>query len=176
MKTDELFRLGKIVRTFGTKGEVIFQFETENFTNLKKLESVFVKINGNLIPFFIELLQPRPKNQALVKLLDVETTEDASVLTGYEIYIPLALLPKAKGTQISSVGIEGFSVVDTNRGETGTVRTILEVPQQSLLVIDFNGKEILIPIVDEIIKKVDRKNKTIHIQAPEGLIELYVED
>jgi 16S rRNA processing protein RimM len=174
MKLDELFQLGKIVRTFGSKGEVVFQIDTEILDHIKKLESVFIKINENLVPFFIERLERRPKSQALVKLMDIDSTEDASALSGCNFYIPIGMLPKQKGTQMFSVKIEGFTVIDANRGETGTVRDVLEMPQQSLLVIEFNGKEILVPIVDEIIKKVDRTNKVIYIEAPEGLIELYL--
>jgi 16S rRNA processing protein RimM len=175
MKQDELFQLGKIVRTFGTKGEVIFQIDNEILSRIKKLESVYLKINENLVPFFIELIQPKAKGQAMVKFLDVDSTEDASLLAGCDVFIPIAILPKQKGTQLFSIEIEGYTVVDANRGETGKVRTVLEMPQQALLAIDFNGKEILVPIVDEIVKKIDRKTKTIHIEAPEGLIELYLE-
>jgi 16S rRNA processing protein RimM len=174
MKQDELFLLGKIVRTFGTKGEVVFQVNAELFSQIKKLESVYLKLNENLVPFFIELLQPRPKGQVMVKFFDVDSSEDASQLSGYEIYIPLNLLPKPKGSQLYSIEIEGYKVIDALHGETGTVRTVLEMPQQSLLAIDFNGKEILVPIVDEIVKKIDRKTRTIFIEAPEGLIDLYI--
>jgi 16S rRNA processing protein RimM len=175
MKQDELFQLGKIVRTFGTKGEVIFQIDSEILSRIKKLESVYLKINESLVPFFIELIQPKAKGQAMVKFLDVDSTDDASLLAGCDIFIPIAILPKQKGTQLFSVEIEGYTVIDANHGKTGTVRTVLEMPQQALLAIDFNGKEILVPIVDEIVKKIDRKTKTIHIEAPEGLIELYLE-
>lgn len=174
MKQDELFHLGKIVRTFGSKGEVVFQAETEILTQIKKLESVFLKINENLIPFFIQQLQLKPKKQALVKFLDVESAEDSLPLAGCEIYIYTTTVPKVKGTGLFSFGIEGFKVTDARLGEIGHVVTILEMPQQSLLSISFNGKEILIPIVEEIVKKVDRKTKMIHIEAPEGLIELYI--
>ena len=175
MKQDELFQLGKIVRTFGTKGEVIFQIDSEILSLIKKLESVYLKINENLVPFFIELLQPKAKGQALVKFLDVDSTDESSLLSGCDIFIPIAQLPKQKGTQLFSVEVEGYTVIDAIRGETGTVRTVLEMPQQALLSIDFNGKEILVPIVDEIVKKIDRKTRTIHIEAPEGLIDLYLE-
>ena len=174
MNKDELFLLGKIVRTFGSKGEVVFQIDSEILARIKKMESVFLKLNENLVPFFIENLQPRPKNQALVKFLDINSTEDASMLAGSEIYIPHEILPKSKSGQLYSSDIEGFKVIDTQRGETGTVITVLEMPQQSLLSIDFEGKEILIPIVEEFVKKVDRRNKTIYIEAPEGLIDLYI--
>jgi 16S rRNA processing protein RimM len=174
MKQDELFRLGKIVRTFGSKGEVMFQVDTEILDRIKKLESVFIRINENLVPFFIEHLERRPKSQAQVKLMDVDSTEDAAILAGCDFFIPIGMMPKQKGTQLYSFEIEGYAVVDANHGETGTVRAVLEMPQQSLLSIDFNGKEILIPIVDEIVKKIDRRNKVIHIDAPEGLIDLYL--
>lgn len=174
MKQDELFRLGKIVRTFGSKGEVVFQIDSEILDRIKKLESVFININENLVPFFIEHLERRPKNQAQVKLMDVDSADDAAILTGCEFFIPLEILPKQKGTHLYSFEIEGYTVIDAVRGETGTVRAVLEMPQQSLLAIEFNGKEILVPIVDEIIKKIDRKKKEIHIEAPEGLIELYL--
>jgi 16S rRNA processing protein RimM len=154
---------------------VVFQVDAEILARLKKLESVYLKINENLVPFFIELLQPKAKGQAMVKFLDVDSTEDASLLAGCDIFIPIALLPKQNGSQLYSIEIEGYTVIDANQGETGTVRTVLEMPQQALLAIDFNGKEILVPIVDEIVKKIDRKNKTIYIDAPEGLIELYLE-
>jgi len=124
--------------------------------------------------FFIEHIQPKAKGQAMVKFLDVDSTEDASLLAGCDIFIPLAMLPKQKGAQVYSIEIVGYTVIDATRGETGTVKTVLELPQQSLLAIDYNGKEILVPIVDEIIKKIDRKAKTIYIEAPEGLIELYI--
>jgi len=175
MKQDELFQLGKIVRTFGTKGEVIFQIDAEIFARIKKLESVYLKINENLVPFFIELIQPKAKGQVMVKFMDVDNSEEASLLNGCDVFIPIGMLPKQKGTQLYSIEIEGYTVIDASHGECGTVRTVLEMPQQSLLAIDFNGKEILVPIVDEIVKKIDRKTKTIHIEAPEGLIELYLE-
>jgi len=174
MKHDELFQVGKIVRSFGSKGEMVLQFDAGILDRIKKLESVFVKIGDNLIPFFIERVERRPKNQTMIKFLDIESSEDATPFAGCFVFIPSALLAKAKGAQLYSYDIEGYKVIDAVRGETGIVTTVLEMPQQSLLAIDLNGKEILIPIVDEIIKNIDKKNKTIYIEAPEGLIDLYL--
>ncbi len=174
MKQDELFLVGKIVRTFGTKGEVVFQIDNEILSQIKKLESVFLKLNENLVPFFIDTLLPRPKNQFLIKFLDVDNSEDATAITGCQIFIPKTLLPKQKPTKLYSDNIEGYNVIDSVHGDIGIVQSILELPQQSLLSILFNGKEILIPIVEEIVRKVDHKNMTINIEAPEGLIDLYL--
>jgi 16S rRNA processing protein RimM len=174
MKKDELFLLGKIVRTFGSKGEVIIQFDAELLTLIKKLESVFLKLNENLVPFFIEYTHPRSRNQVLVKFMDDDNTDEAFSFTGCEVYIPSGLIPRQKRTKLFSFEIEGYRVIDVNHGETGIVSAILELPQQSLLSVDSNGKEILLPIVEDFIKEVDRRNRIIYTEAPEGLIELYL--
>lgn len=174
MKADELFRLGKIVRTFGSKGELMLQVEAEEFAGIKKLESVFVELNHNLIPFFIESLQSRPKNQFLVKFMDIETVEDADELTGCQAYAPKSLLPAAKKKKIISNDFSGYAVIDSVHNEVGVLRELLEMPQQTLMAIEKEGKEILIPVVEEFILDIDHKKKIIYTQTPEGLIELYL--
>ncbi|HAH60328.1 MAG TPA: 16S rRNA processing protein RimM, partial [Bacteroidales bacterium] len=68
-----------------------------------------------------------------------------------------------------------YQVIDLNFGETGRVEEVLEYPHQAILRILRGKKEILIPITDEIITAVDRENKIIHVNAPEGLIAMYLE-
>jgi 16S rRNA processing protein RimM len=173
MKQDELFQAGKIVRTFGSKGEMMCQF-TSDVISLKKLESVFLKINESLVPFFIEQIQSKARNQAIVKFHDVNSAAEAMELTGSMLFLPIAMLPKSKARTYDISVIEGFTVIDHIFGEIGTISSVLELQQQDILQIDFNGKEILIPMVDEIVKKIDLKKKIIQVEAPEGLIELYI--
>ncbi|HPT15302.1 MAG TPA: 16S rRNA processing protein RimM, partial [Bacteroidales bacterium] len=71
--------------------------------------------------------------------------------------------------------VVGFEVIDKSKGPVGKVRRILELPHQAMFEIEFGDKEILVPLVDEIIVKVDRKLKQLLIDAPEGLIDMYLE-
>ena len=174
MKKDELFQAGKIVRTFGSKGELVVQFDDVSPEIYNKLESVFIKINENLVPFFIESTQIRVKNQAIVKFLDVTSSEEIASLLGCSIYLQASILPKSRGHKSYEFDISGFSVHDTHHGDIGKITSILDLPQHSLLVIDFEGKEILIPIAEEIIIKIDKKNKVVYTDTPEGLVELYL--
>ncbi len=68
----------------------------------------------------------------------------------------------------------GFSVIDKTRGKIGDIRKIFEYPSQAVIQVFFNKKEILIPINPHVILQVDREKKEIQIDAPEGLIELYL--
>ncbi len=173
MNLDEFFLLGKVVKTSGSKGDLVFFLETGSPARYKKLESVFIKIHENLIPFFIDRIELKTKGQALVKLLDVDSPEEAEALLGLDIFLPLAMQSKAK-TGRNQPDLTGFSVTDARYGPIGTVTDLLSMPMQELLSIDHNGKEILIPLVEEIIRGIDKKQRIIYIEAPEGLIELYL--
>ena len=71
--------------------------------------------------------------------------------------------------------IPGFLVIDKDFGEIGKVSKVQEAPAQDLLVVDCNGKEVLVPITDDSILKLDRTNKIIEVQTPAGLIDMYIE-
>ena len=91
-------------------------------------------------------------------------------------FTPQPLLPKLTGNQFYFHEVVGFRVVDSNHGDIGTLEQVIEYPAQPLFQIMKNGVEVLIPVIDEVIDKVDRDNKTIFITAPNGLIELYLDD
>jgi 16S rRNA processing protein RimM len=84
------------------------------------------------------------------------------------------MLPPLKGTKFYFHEVIGFTVLDKNHGNIGIITSILDLPQQSLMQIQHGSKEILIPLVDKVLLKVNRSKKELHIQAPEGLIEIYI--
>jgi 16S rRNA processing protein RimM len=109
-----------------------------------------------------------------VKFQDFDTLEDAESLQGLEMYLPVANLPALRGNQFYFHEIIGFHAVDQHHGDIGVIEDILELPHQSLFQVRCGEKEILIPVVDDIIQKVDRKKKLVLINAPPGLIEIYL--
>lgn len=172
MNPDELSRIGKIVKTFGTKGEVIFSLENTKPEWLRKTESVFIRFGGNLVPFFISDSSPRPNNQAVVKFDDIDSVEEAAELSGGEILVPSAILPKKKVRGLEKNEVFDFKVIDQDKGLIGFVTGILDLSEQSLLQVTSDNKEILIPVTEVFITKIDKKSKSIYINVPEGLIDL----
>jgi len=109
-----------------------------------------------------------------VKFEDISTESDAEAILKSDVYLPLDLLPKLSGNKFYYHEIIGFLLKDIKFGEVGTVVGINDSSAQPLFVIKNGDKEILIPMIDDFIKKVDRKNKTITVKTPEGLIEMYL--
>jgi 16S rRNA processing protein RimM len=175
MAEPELFRLGKILKPFGSKGEVVAYLDVDDLQQYRSLDMVFVGINKNIIPFFIDAIQLKTKNQAILKFQDIDSHADTEIIIGSELFLPAGFLPKLKGNKFYFHEVIGFEVIDKEKGNIGHISRVLELPYQSVIEIHFNGKEILIPIADELIKKVDRKNKVILVEAPDGLIDMYLQ-
>jgi 16S rRNA processing protein RimM len=138
------------------------------------MESVFVSLRDSLVPFFIEQSRLHKSSLLRIKFEDVDTEEDADRIMGSELYLPLEFLPPLEGNKFYFHEVIGFSVIDQKFGTVGVITGINDTTNQALFIIDHKGTEILIPINDEFLTKVDRDNKTIEVNTPEGLIELYL--
>ncbi len=174
MRKEDCFYLGKISKKFSFKGEVLIYLDTDEPQNYKNLESVFVEINNKLIPFFIEKSAIHKSDFLRTKFEDINNEQEANEILGNSVYLPLSLLPKLDDHQFYFHEIIGFKVVDKNFGSIGEVININESSSQPLFEIKYNDKQILIPIIDAFIQKIDKINKTIFLNTPNGLIDLYL--
>ncbi len=172
MTKDECYRLGNITKPFGYKGQMVFYLDVDSPQDYADLDSVFIETKTGLVPYFFKVDNING-NKAVVTFEDL-TPDEAHALAGHDLYLPLDLLPKLTGNQFYFHEVIGFRVVDSQYGDIGTLQSIIEYPAQPLFQIDKEGKEILIPIIDPVIKLVDRENRTLHIDAPNGLIDLYL--
>ncbi len=174
MEKKDFYFLGKITKTSGYSGNLVFFFDVDDTDVYADLEAVFININDELIPFAIQELKIKSHNSTIAKLVDVPGEEEALALVGSELYLPNSFLPPLTGNRFYYHEVIGFTVLDLNLGNLGKVDYIIDQSSQAILVILKNDKEILIPITDEIIKKVDRKNKTIEVETPDGLVDIYL--
>lgn len=172
MTQNECYQLGKITKPFGYKGQMVFFLDVDTPEDYENLDSVFVEVKGALVPYFIKELNLNG-NKAIVTFEDL-TPAEAQALTGCKLFLPLDLLPKLDGNRFYYHEVIGWRVIDAEKGDIGTIASVIDYPAQALFQIMKNGKEILIPIIDEVIKRVDREEKKIHIEAPNGLIDLYL--
>lgn len=175
MQKKDCFYLGKIAKKFSYKGEILLYLDTDEPEEYLNLESVFVDINNNLVPFFIEKASLYKNNFLRVKFEDVSSEEDANEILTLEVYLPLKFLPKLPDDKFYYHEIIGFTAEDKRLGTIGTIKKVTETAAQPLFVIENNDKEILIPMVDSFILKIDKPNKKIFFDTPIGLIDLYLD-
>lgn len=173
MQKEDCYYLGKITKKHGFKGNLILHLETDEPELYQNMESVFIETNGMLVPFFFETIGPHSKNKLLVKFEDL-TPEEAEKLVNRSVWLPLDTLPELEDDAFYYHEIIGYKVIDSRKGEIGLIKNVNDSGVQALFEIDFDGKQILIPVVDDWILEVNKNEEFIRIETPDGLIDLYL--
>lgn len=175
MEKKDCFYLGKIVRKYSFKGEVIIKLDTDQPELYEDIEAVFIDLGKSFLPFFIENKLLQKGNQLRVQFEDVHSEKDADSLLKKDVYLPLNLLPKLSGNKFYYHEVIGFVLEDVNFGVIGFITSFNDSTAQPLFVVKKEMSDILIPMIDDFIQKVDRKNKKIIVKTPEGLIQMNME-
>lgn len=174
MDKADCFHLGNIAKLHGFKGEVSLFLDVTNPGNYETLDALFIDINGYLTPFFIKSLRFTNKGFAIVKFEGVDDENSARRILRKEVYLPAEILPELKGNEFYDHEVVGFVVIDKKHGNIGVVQNIIDLKVNPLIQVNKDGMEILIPLIEGAIEKVDRKKKELHVATPEGLVELYL--
>ena len=174
MNKADCFHLGYVAKLHGFKGEVSLFLDVTNPEDYGTLDAVFIEINGQLTPFFIDSLKLKHKGFAAVKFEGVDTEKAALIILRKNLYLPAQILPKLSGKNFYDHEVVGFKVIDETYGEVGILETVIDFQVNPLLQIMNGTKEVLIPLMEGVVQNVDRKKKVVTIIAPPGLIELYL--
>ena len=167
IKPEEVYRIGRLGKAHGVKGEVSLQFDDDIFDRAD-CDYLVLDVDGILVPFFIEEYRFRSNTVALVKFEDVDTQLRAAELTGCDVYFPRSLADDDETPSLSM--LIGFDVVDVTTGTTvGRIAAIDDSTANLLFELE-DGR--LIPAAEELITNIDSKRQQISIQIPQGLLEL----
>lgn len=172
MRKEDTYFLGKITRKHGLSGQVVLKLDTDQPEFYNQLESIFVEINGLLVPFFIET-QKWQKNDTKIIALKNANEKMVEQVLGKNVMMPLSTLPQLTGNQFYYHEIIGFQLLDENEKSFGEIQSVNDQSPQHYFITNLKGKEIVVPIVKDWILNVDRIQKKIQMQLPEGLLEVF---
>ncbi|MER3498104.1 MAG: 16S rRNA processing protein RimM [Chitinophagaceae bacterium] len=170
----EYFKIGKLVATYGFKGEMVLKHEFGKKTSLKGLQHIFIEEKRNsFLPWFVESAKIKSEEEVYVKLEGIDTKEKASKLKTKEVWVTEADMKKftAKSAPLSLLG---YTIMNEKK-EVGSIAEIIEQPHQLLCKVEIQNKEVLIPLNESTIKKINHKKKQVIVELPEGLLEIYFE-
>ncbi|MCT4581578.1 MAG: ribosome maturation factor RimM [Flavobacteriales bacterium] len=173
MKKDDCFELGIITKIHSFKGEVILFLDTDRPQNYYNIEHLFLEINKQLVPFFIEKRKVQKTQSLRVKFEGINTEDEALSITNKKAFLPLSSLPQLNDDQFYYHEIIGFTITDAQNKVVGQIIEVIDNSANRLVSVSINNKEALLPFNDNHILKVDKPNQTIQLEIPEGLLELY---
>lgn len=177
MNIDECYYLGYVSKAIGNKGELAFKLDVDSPSSYEGMDMVLLRMEKNnktLVPFFVTNSVLQNNSLLRVSVEDISNQDEAKDLIGKELYLPLTSLPPLTGNQFYFHEIIGFTVIDEKHGVLGPLQEVLDYPAGNLLQVQKDDKEILIPILDETIIKLDRNARTIEVRTSDGLIDLYL--
>jgi 16S rRNA processing protein RimM len=152
---------------------VVLKLDTDEPELYQEMESVFVNIGNNMIPFFIKDSLLQKGNQLRVNFETIQSEADADALLKAGVYLPLSMLPKLTGKKFYFHEIIGFAAEDVAYGAIGTVTGVNDSTAQPLFEIEKEGMQILVPMIDDFIINIDREKQKILLKTPAGLLDMY---
>jgi 16S rRNA processing protein RimM len=169
----QYFKAGKLVAVHGLKGELILKHELGQKSSLKDVKAIFIEDKkDSFFPWFIETAKARSADEILLKLESIDTREAAAKISQKEIWLTEEDFKKLSAKS-APANLLGYTVFN-NKDRLSEILEVVEQPHQLLCRIEINKKEVLIPINESFLKKIDHKKKEVIVELPDGLIDVYL--
>ncbi len=165
--------IGKIVSGFGLKGEMIVQHHLGKGIAVSKIKVIFLEQKKEeLLPYFVEAARKKGDGELYMKLEGIDSKEAASKYIRREVWMKEEEL-QAHTRKNNPIGWVGYRVLDQGR-DLGPILEVIEQPHQVLCRLEIDAKEVLVPINEQTLNKIDHKTKTLLLTLPDGLLEVYL--
>lgn len=168
------FEIGYVTKTKGLKGEIQIFFQYEDVEDID-FEFIFIEIDAKLVPFFINSYQLLGNGAGYFYLEDVTHIDKAEELVKKKVFLPNEHKPVRDPEDFRITDLKGFTVHEKKHGVLGEILEVNEFPQQFIATIRYQEKEVLFPLSDDFIRAIDREEKRLEIELPDGLLDIYLD-
>ena len=172
VRDDDVYSLGSITRTHGVRGEVAFRF-TDDVWDRVEADYLFLRIDGLLVPFFLEEWRFRSDDVALLKFEDIDDVDSAQTLVGAEVLFPKELTPDdIDDADVTWSMMRGFTVINDGQ-PIGIVEAVYDQTQNVLLdIVTPDGESILLPAHEQFVHEADHRERKLFVTIPDELMNL----
>jgi len=164
-------KIGTIVSKHGYKGFVKISTSSFNFDKLPYVKHLFIDINNCFIPFRIDKIKSFSDNLLILKLSEVNNENEAEEIIFKNIFIDSKSYEPIEGKSFFYNELINFSLYSKSK-KVGVIDSINTELPQPVFEILIKSNKVMIPIHEDLIDKIDKKNKIIHMDIPDGLIEI----
>lgn len=165
-------QIGTLGKTHGVQGSLKFYLEDWEPDVLESQKVLFVEQNGQMLPYFIQEI--RYGKDLIVTFEEVTDKETAQLLVGSQVFLPEEVLPESVPAtdSLQYAFLKGFLLEDPSLGEVGKIQDVIELPQQEIAVLNYRGREVMVPLHPALILDVQESLHKVIMQLPEGLLDL----
>ena len=165
--------IGKLAATFGVKGEIVLEHHLGEDASLEGVVAIFIEeFTGKFIPYFIAGNKTKSGTEMILSLEGIESPESAKRFLRKKVWLKEEDVKK-RASVTAPISMLGFMVYD-NKKPLSVVLEVIEQPVQILLRIEMEGKEVLVPLNESTLDKIDHKQEKIYVTLPDGLLDIYL--
>jgi 16S rRNA processing protein RimM len=163
---------GKVSKPYGLRGELNIILEPEAGNHIEPNHPLFIEIDGQRVPFFVEEVELVSNDQAIIKFEFITRLEEARRMTGCIIYFDPAHQPAPPQSGDKLAQVIGYTAFDKETGKLGKVIDYVPHSMNPVFIIDFEGKELIVPAAEDFIEQINTGDQSIQLILPEGLTSL----
>ena len=169
MTRDDCLLLGTISKTHGVRGELVIRITDPSFEPDENWESLFLQIDGMLVPFFISSLYAPKADEWFICFDDYDNKDSAKNLVGLAVWIHKDLMATT-GEEIYMDELTGYALINETTGRQGLIADFMDIPGNPVFEVSLEGEKVLVPAQDDLIKEIDQENQTLIMRLPEGIM------
>ena len=166
IKADDVYRIGRLGKAHGVKGEITMQVEDDIFDRTDA-DYLVLELDNIMVPFFIEEYYFKTDTTALIKFEGIDTLERAKEFANIDVYFPRNIKDNSIDSEEEALSypmLVGFQVNDIGK--------IAYIDHQTENIMFELEDGTLIPASEELIEDIDVPNKQIKMTIPEGLLDI----
>lgn len=173
----EYLQVGQIRKSHGLDGVLRLTLLAKTLPAALKADHFFADESGQKLPLFIEWIEGEGEDY-FIKFEDIDNPQDAGQLAAAALYMDKNVISRLMEGQTDNdmpfdpVDMVGYQLSDLNSGHSFVISDILEFPQQIMARVDFEGREVLLPLSEGLILLIDHNDRRIEGNFPEGIFEL----
>ena len=181
LKKEDFFKIGTVQKPHGIKGEVVLRFDKEIADEIEEQETMFIEIDGGLVPFFISNYRFQSLKTAIVQFKLARTQNEIREIVSKSVYLENKKREKIQPSEGDLIDLTGFILLDENHKKIGIITALLENPENPLLEIESipddqkhpsEKTKHYIPFNEDLIIALHTNKKWLRMKLPDGLLEL----
>jgi 16S rRNA processing protein RimM len=167
----DLVRIGQIAGTHGLRGALKCRPDNPESESFPSLKTITIQTGVRRCEYQLLATAPAGRGMLRMELAGIQDANAAEALKGGIVMVSRASLPPAKPREFYYFQAIGCEVFLTDHTPLGTIAEVFSNGAHDVMVVREGKREILVPVIEHIVKSIDLDARRVVIESVPGLID-----